>query len=106
MQNSSIYYQNQDQDFWGYCDSQCKREVPEPGSKYNLAGPGFDHLWNSDFYDLRSYEAGLCHTYNPPDRSEYGITNRLYFLLGQLQDKANNYMLFNFEVFLHEKGQF
>ena len=89
----------------GYCYSQCRGGVLEPGSKYNLAGTKFDHLWNSDFYDLRSYESGLCHTYNPPDRSAYGTTNMLYFLLGQIQDKANNYMLFNFYTRMVSFGQ-
>ena len=71
-----------------------------------MAGKDFNKIWNSDFYDLRSYESGLCHTYNPPARSHTGVPDRLYFMLGQVQDKVKNYMLFNFEIFLHEKGQF
>ena len=106
VENNTIYYKNQDQDSWGYCSGICKGESPDPESKYNLAGRGFDQVWKSDFYDLRSYEAGLCHTYNPPQKSEFGVTNRLYFLLGQIQDMEHNYMLFNFLIFFHEKGQF
>ena len=59
---------------------------------------------------MRTYEAGVCHTYSPPARSKQGLENRLYFMLGKLKNKTedpmDNYMNFNFDVYLHEKGQF
>ena len=89
-------------DHFGYCSSDCKGEIPGPSSKFNLATEKFHNLWNSDFYDLRSFENGYCHTYDPPIKSLPGFRHRLYFLISTLDDAYNK----DFDIFLHEKGQF
>ena len=51
--------------------------------------------WNSDFYDLRSFENGLCHTYNPPARSDSDFLSRMYFMISKgYEGEYNRYMLF------------
>ena len=70
-------------DDFGYCNESCKGEIPVPTSQYNLARKDRKDLWNSDFYDLRSFENGLCHTYNPPDQSNSDFLNRMYFMISK-----------------------
>ena len=59
----------EDQTSFGYCGQQCDGEKIESGSPYNLATFEYTQLWSSDFFDLRTYENGFCHTYNPPATS-------------------------------------
>ena len=58
-------------DNWGYCPTTCKGEVPEPSSPWNLAKSEYSTLWTSFFYDLSSWENGLCHTYDPPEEERF-----------------------------------
>ena len=87
-ENLTNYYINGAQ-FWGYCSEACKGEKADPGSKYNLAKKQFSTIWKSEFFDLRTWESGLCHTYNPPEKSSHGgFKNRLYFMLGRILAKT------------------
>ena len=70
-------------DDFGYCNESCNGEILGPTSQYNLARKDKKELWNSDFYDLRSFENGLCHTYNPPDQSNSDFLNRMYFMISK-----------------------
>ena len=69
-ENQTTYTENDVQEFWGYCPEKCNGEKANPESEYNLAKTNFAQLWESEFYDLRTWESGLCHTYNPPEQSE------------------------------------
>ena len=60
-----------------------KGETPNPSSPYNLAGGASEAVWKSDHYDLRSYENGLCHTYNPPHPSGADFLNRMFFMINK-----------------------
>ena len=103
-QNLSVYYEGES-DFWSYCSPRCRGERPSPESEYNMAAS--DHLWSSVLLDLRTYEPGFCHTYDPPLSSEPGTENGLYFLLGDLDnilnDSSSAYMMYSFNIFLHDK---
>ena len=82
-----------------------------PGSHYNLANTtAFPELWQSDLYDLRTWENGLCHTYSPSDTSSPAFTDRLYFLLLDKNDEfiktRDNYFFNGFDIFIHGAGQF
>ena len=59
-------------------------------------------IWSSDFYDLRTFENGLCHTYNPPEKSPSDFLSRLYLMLEPGWENYYN----SWDVFIHEKGQF
>ena len=100
-QNSTCIPYN-DRNSWGYCDSSCKGESPEPSSKYNLAKSGFTDLWTSSIYDLNQWENGYCHTYNPPEKSGTDLIKRIFFMTAEIFDSWDN----DFDIFLHEKGQF
>ena len=100
------YILGDSQEFWGYCSERCHGEQATPKSEYNLAKKDLQ-IWESAFYDLRTWESGLCHTYNPPQKSAQGPNNRLFFMLGNKEsDIVDDRMLFGFEVYIHEKGQF
>ena len=90
--------------------------IPGPESEYNLAKEVdlFSPAWSEALYDLRKFEAGHCFTYDPPDKSESGINNGLYILLGQESlikpytlltkyARDSSYMTYSFNIFLHEK---
>ena len=85
---------------WGYCPKNCKGEVPGPTSPWNLAKSKYSNIWNSFFYDLSSWENGLCHTYDPLEKSSPNFLDRIYFLMAPIN--ANQ----DYDIFLHEKGQF
>ena len=70
-------------DDFGYCDPSCREEIPGPTSQHNLARKEKKELWHSDFYDLRSFENGLCHTYNPPAPSDSDFLSRMYFMISK-----------------------
>ena len=127
--NFSIFTTNTGAEFWGYCSPKCNGQVPGPDSEFNLAlvdSEMFGRAWSGDLYDLRVYEAGYCVTYDPPNRqpsffrsylnsisvficcfrSEGGISNGLYILMGQksnVQDTHSKYMMYSFDVYLHDK---
>ena len=105
-QNNTVYYEGV-KEFWSYCSDGCRNEEnAHPRSKFNLARQENKDIWSSDFFDLRTWESGLCHTYNPPEESFQGIQKRLYFLLGHRDIKINNKMLLGYEIYIHEEGQF
>ena len=80
----------EDQNRFGYCGQDCNGEKIEPDSPYNLAAFKYRELWTSDFFDLRTYENGFCHTYNPPDTSntsylrEGSIFNKFRLIKSQI----------------------
>ena len=104
-------------DFWGKCTSECKGEKAIPESKYNLAKDDtvINSVWSHALYDLLKYEAGSCFTYDPPQMSGTGVSNGLYFQLGheklykkyddgsKYHKRDSSYMLYSFDVYLHEK---
>ena len=85
---------------FGYC-SDCNGETVRPDSPYNLAQFKYSGVWNSDFSDLRTYENGLCHTYNPPETSNTSFLGRIYFMIRKGFTGYQSY-----DIFIHEKGQF
>ena len=72
--------------------------------RLNESFPQSEHasIWSSDFYDLRTFENGLCHTYDPPKKSPSDFLSRLYFMLEPGWENYYN----SWDVFIHEKGQF
>ena len=116
--NDSFAYKSEQ--YWGYCSNICNGETPSPDSPYNLANgidSQFSEAWSEQLYDLRKFEPGYCITYDPPSMSKGGVSNGLYFLLGQknfFQDydsstkysKYSKYMMYSFEVYLHEKVKY
>ena len=100
---------NNQGEYWGYCSDECQGETPHPGSQYNLANNNnsdFNEVFSGGLYDLRQFEAGYCVTYDPPARSEGGITNGLYFFLGQrsyIETTLENFLLYQFKIYLHDK---
>ena len=96
-------------EYWGYCSNDCNGEQPKPESPFNLASDNnsvFREAFSGGFYDLRQFEAGYCITYDPPTRSEGGISNGLYFFLGQtsFQETAfDKFLIYEFKVYLHDK---
>jgi len=102
LDNGSIYYLEGDLDFWGYCQPGCGEQEAQAPERWSLAEQ--DSLWETSLYDLRTWEAGVCHTYNPPAPSHTDLGSRLSALLG---DKVfGGYYLQGFDVYLHQKGQF
>ena len=92
---------------WGYCSRDCQGERAVPSSKYNLANDLYSNVWEENLYDLGSYVAGYFYTYNPPNISYYGFVNRLFMLLGNKEySTVMGHYLQEFNVYLHEKGQF
>ena len=70
-------------------------------SKYNLAlSPG---LWRSRLYDLRTWEAGLCHTYSPAHTSRADRIDRMAVLLGNFGQIKDFYYFQGFDIYIHEK---
>ena len=84
---------------WGYCGLNCSSHTgtahshvidtqssclsPE-AAQYDLAGPGFSPLWQEGLYDLDTWGAGHCHTFNPDTSSYAGFQGQLYAHLGEL----------------------
>ena len=93
------YYQFEEN--WGYCPENCKGEAPGPTSPWNLAKSKYSDIWTSFFYDLSSWENGLCHTYDPPETSSPDFLDRIYFLIAPIEAWSKDY-----DIFIHEKGQF
>ena len=87
--------------FWGVCPPSCKGEVLSPSSPYNLAKQKYISLWRSALYDLKGFDNGLCHTYNPPENSEIDFSKRIFFMIPR---NLNHYQ--DYDIFLHERGQF
>ena len=83
---------------YGYCSPSCKGEVPSRSRPEYLAGPGFNNLWESRMFDVRTWESGLCHTYTPNDTFQPGSLGHLYAFLGE---KDANNDLHHFEIYLH-----
>ena len=88
---------------WGYCSPACKGEKAVYESLYNLA---MEHkYWEMGLFDLSSWGSGVCHTYNPPQEVEPGVSGQLYTLLGDSNREKNSVFL-GFNIYLHDKGQF
>ena len=99
--NNSVDYNDKTDIFWGYCTANCNGTLPAPSSPYNLAKAENTEIWTSFFYDLSSWENGFCHTYDPIKKSETDFLSRIYFMM------ANNSAMYkDYDIFLHEKGQF
>ena len=75
------YSESRDYGDWGNCLKICNGEKANPTSPYNLAN--YKSLWEENFYDLRSWGAGYCHTYNPPNKSVTSYKKRVVMLLGK-----------------------
>ena len=105
--NHTAYFEDGVKEFWSYCSDDCTDgQIAHPGSNFNLARRENMDIWSSQFFDLRTWESGLCHTYDPPDKSGQGIQNRLYFLLGYRNMKSDSKMMLGYDIYIHEKGQF
>jgi len=102
LDNGSIYYLDGDLDFWGYCRPGCGEQEAAAPERWSLAGQ--EELWETSIYDLRTWEAGVCHTYNPPSKSHTDLASRLSVLLGD--KNFGGYYLQGFDICLHQKGQF
>ena len=116
-QNGSIFYARGQRDFWGYCLPGCDdqegvtlfqqsvicllSQAAGSRNKYNLAlSPG---LWRSGLYDLRTWEAGLCHTYSPASTSKADRMDRMAVLLGNFSQIRDFYYFHGFDIYIHEK---
>ena len=86
----------------GACTTECKGEMTGPNSTFNLVNQEYGQAWEENLYDLGSFGAGYCYTYNPPKMSGVEFEDRLFMLLGNRQMKN----LIGFIVYLHEKDQF
>ena len=100
--NNTVDHWERTDNFWGYCPEECNGELPGPSSPYNLAKFNYANLWSSHFFDLNAWENGLCHTYDPPEKTNTGKVNRAYFMISYLAHASNN----DYDIFLHDKGQF
>ena len=67
--NNTVDSMRRTDNFWGYCPQDCNGELPVPSSPFNLAKSKYANLWSSFFFDLNDWENGLCHTYDPPEKS-------------------------------------
>ena len=57
--------------------------IDAEAAQYDLAGPGFSPLWQEGLYDLDTWGAGHCHTFNPDTSSYAGFQGQLYTHLGK-----------------------
>ena len=94
-----------------------KAEMPVPESKYNIAKDNevFNTAWSYGLYNMAPWDAGFCFSYDPPQHSMSGVSNGLFFMLGhknlikeyvnvsQYLAKDSSYLLYSFNVYLHEK---
>ena len=67
-----------------------------------------DEYCVDDIYDLRTWDDGYCHTFNPEQKQDKGFNSRLGLFLGHQIFNSNN-LKFNFKsfsLFIHERGQF
>ena len=102
--NNSVDHWKGTDTFWGLCPKECNGELPVPSSPYNLAKSKYANLWSSHFFDLNAWENGLCHTYDPPKKTETGKVNHAYFMMSYLNLTQVSYN--DYDIFIHEKGQF
>ena len=98
---------NTGHDKWGYCSKECKGQVPDTNSSFNLARPQYNQIWEERFFDLRNFGSGYCYTYNPPQTTDVDFTSRLFMLLGRnALEQPERDLFIGVELYLHEKGQF
>jgi hypothetical protein len=93
--------------FWGKCGPQCQGEMPLRGSAHNLAGASFDDLWTTSVFDLKTWGSGICHTYNPLEKSMPGNAGLLYALIGDVTSAKINVAEASFRrltIYLHHPG--
>jgi hypothetical protein len=93
--------------FWGECGPECHGEMPTRGSSHNLAGASFNDLWTTNIFDLRPMGSGICHTYNPPEKSQPGNADLLYALFGDATSVKVNLAEASFRgltIYLHPPG--
>ena len=92
---------------WGACSPNCNGELFEPSSKHNLAKKEFVEAWDSDIYDMRTYDDGYCHTFNPEEKQDLSFDFRLGLFLGhQSMNSFEEFHFKFFKIFIHEKDQF
>ena len=66
-----------------------------------------DSLWSSDLYVFKTWDAGYCHTYNPPPQQSPAFENRIGLFLGHIHmADYDQYQFLSFHIYIHEKGQF
>ena len=99
---SKLYVTKKHWHDWGYCKPECDGQNIGPNSSYNLAKSEFSKYWKTVYYDLSPFENGICHTYDPPENLSPEFLNRAYFMF----KNDTNMIHFNYDIFLHEKGQF
>ena len=104
-ENNTVNSNNGTDKAWGYCPDTCKGESPSPSSPYNLAKSKYKSLWKSALYDLNIYTNGYCHTYDPPQKSDPDMMNRIYFMTKRPPLDPTAYFPAH-EIFIHQKGQF
>ena len=75
--------------YWGNCNKNCHGESFEPSNIHNLANEDFNEFWESDIFDLRTYDNGYCHTYNPPKATTTNFDFRLGLFLGHSVKNLN-----------------
>lgn len=85
---------------WGYCSNKCTNQSLLSNGLGDLTPE--EMLWESRFYDLRSWEEGYCYTYNPPKPSSVNINEGIGIFFKKLD--VNDFLSHN--IYLHEKGQF
>ena len=100
--NNTVDSMRRTDNFWGYCPQECNGELPIPSSPFNLAKSKYANLWSSFFFDLNDWENGLCHTYDPPEKSKTEKLKRAYFMMSYLTEVKDN----DYVIFIHEQGQF
>ena len=94
---------------WGICSSDCQGDDFGPSSNHNLAREDILDVWDSDIYDLRTWNHGFCHTYNPPSTLSPSFDFRLGLFLGFNETSFKSFNETNFKSFslyVHEKEQF
>ena len=85
---------------WGYCSKECTNENLVSNGKGDLTKNKL--FWESQFYDLRSWEEGYCHTYNPPKESKFGKSAGIGIFFKSIKKGVFD----SYNIYLHEKGQF
>ena len=112
---SALTFGRSQNTFWGKCRPECNGETPSPDSPYNLAkdSEDFKSAWSYGLYNLKDWESGFCYTYDPPQKSERGVSNGLYILLGhnhllnwnptKWDAKDSHVFTYSFDIYLHEK---
>ena len=69
---------------WGVCSPSCTGQSLLSSSPHNLAAvAGVGASWQSDMFDINSWQDGHCHTFNPGPAQPADLRYRLALFLGQ-----------------------